>query len=133
MALEWSDDLYSTGYGEIDNDHRKVFGILNDLLESLRTKGFNSTMADSLTLLEKLTIEHFRKEEKLMEETQCIVCDQNRRAHLQFEKKLRTYLGGFQRDADNRESLMGFLDFTAGWFTDHIQKADIHLRSTKLQ
>lgn len=133
MALEWSNELYSTGYDEIDNDHRKIFGMVNELLDGLRNKDLDKAMADSLAFLEIHTIEHFRYEEKLMKDTRCIVCGQNKREHLQFEKKLWNFKSSFQDDGYNRGNLSEFLNFIASWITDHIQKTDIHLRSTKVQ
>jgi len=82
MTLEWSDELYSTGYNEVDDENRKIFIMINELLAGISGGNLNKSMRDALHFLETSTIVQFRYEEALMKKTSCECYTQNKKQHL---------------------------------------------------
>ena len=63
--IEWDEKL-SVGIKEIDDQHKKLVGIINTLYEAMRNGQANTVLKDSLNELVKYTIYHFSTEENLM-------------------------------------------------------------------
>jgi hemerythrin len=65
-GLEWSDAL-SVGVEEIDEDHKKLVGMLNDLDAAVTAGHGTEVVGDILENLFSYTAWHFRHEERLMQ------------------------------------------------------------------
>jgi len=130
VKLEWSDKLFATGYDDVDNDHRKIIDAMNDLIDGLQNDHPSASIMETMGFLEMYTIEHFRREEEVMESVHCSVHLQNKREHMDFERKLSNFRLQFENDGINKQNLKEFLTFISEWISNHIQKTDITLRNT---
>jgi len=130
MTLEWSDELHATGYEDIDNDHRVLVGVLNELVSDLRKGNLVKTMDRTLRFLDKYTTDHFQKEEDVMRATQCKGYSQNKKEHLEFERKLLNFKHQFDDEGYTRANLKEFLNYLTTWVSNHMLKTDILLRTT---
>lgn len=64
--LEWSEDL-SVGFAQIDDDHKKLITLVNDLADALAEGHASEAVEDVLENLLDYTAWHFRHEERLMQ------------------------------------------------------------------
>lgn len=70
--IEWNDS-YSIGFSHIDNQHKKLVGIVNTFYDSLKKdRGSDNSLAYSiLNRLVSYAEEHFMDEELAMEQARC--------------------------------------------------------------
>ena len=120
--IVWS-QKYSVDIQPIDEDHKAIFSLLKDIIES-RTSSDQSGLA---TLLERLgdeTSAHFRNEEKVMAEHNYEFAAQHAEQH---RKLLDEY--AYQIDEYRNSSISAELmcRFVYQWFVRHIELSDIPL------
>ena len=122
-------DEYLTGIGLIDDEHRQLFALVNEV-HSLVNDDFIFDKYDEimriLTELRNYTEMHFRDEEAYMEKINYADLDAQRRAHNAFIEKLVdiNYEELESLDNNQQEYLQNVLDFLAKWLINHILKMD---------
>lgn len=127
-AYVFSDD-YLTGIELIDNEHRQLFSLVNDV-HTLINDEFIFDKYDEimriLTELRNYTEMHFHDEETYMEKINYPELDAQRRAHNAFIEKLVNINFEELESLDNnqQEYLQDILDFLAKWLVNHILKMD---------
>ena len=137
MILTWDDAKYSTGFEEIDAQHKQLFKGINELLEACATsEGSNSQEAQESTLkmvdfLGKYVVEHFKCEEECMERHNCPLHDVNKAAHEKFLQQFTEIKAGIERRGLTRGSIIRIEGFLCSWLTQHIQKIDTGLREVR--
>ncbi|PIW27316.1 MAG: hypothetical protein COW30_10920 [Rhodospirillales bacterium CG15_BIG_FIL_POST_REV_8_21_14_020_66_15] len=116
-------DRYDTGIQLIDNDHRRLFGIVNELHDLIENGGGPEDLKPITDDLILYTQVHFEREEILM--------DEYRFPHLQAHRKLhhdfvRMIYGIRKVEAESPEKLdlKKMLVFLEGWLRRHVLKAD---------
>lgn len=60
--LKW-DEKYSVEIQSIDNQHKEIFRLMDNLLESMKQGQVNNVITDVFYELEKYALSHFQKEE----------------------------------------------------------------------
>jgi hemerythrin len=115
------DDFYALELPEIDDQHKALFQIINDLWHAVVAKSAADAIADILRRLEHYAIIHFTAEEALM---RCLTyprLDEHKRAHRLFIDQI----GSARRKwADGRPIGLEILDFLNNWLIDHIMTID---------
>ncbi len=128
MQLEWKVG-YTTGVTELDDQHRHLFSLFNDLGRLIDQGVYDSPEVDALLeSLGTVVQQHFAHEEGCMSRRCCPMAEKNKQEHDQF---LQLYLD-FQRAFSMEKSLDSLADFhqTAGsTLMEHICFVDIHLRN----
>lgn len=118
-------EKWSIGIEEIDNQHKKLFEILNSYYKNLvdsKTVGVtNDMIKDTINYLIDYTKYHFAEEEKLMGSIQRVDFSSHFRQHKDFcskiaKLKVTTFLG-------NNVSFELF-DFVKTWLINHILVSD---------
>ncbi len=66
--LRWKDE-YLTQVEEIDNQHRRLFDLVNDIYDMMRLGRVQESVVEGLTELYEFTRFHFGTEEKFMADT----------------------------------------------------------------
>ncbi|MGL1861748.1 MAG: bacteriohemerythrin [Pseudodesulfovibrio sp.] len=122
MALiEWTNAL-SVGFIEIDKDHEKLVGILNQLNDEIEQKCDRDEIEDTLEELIDYTSWHFRHEERLMQQEGYSDMVQHQQAH----SSLAAEAVEIQIKYDNGDDavLDVLMPFLKDWLTDHILVTD---------
>ena len=129
MALEWKDE-YRTSVDEVDEQHRKLFAILNDL-EKIVTQGiYGSPKVDNyLISLAKDTRIHFSFEENCMRRYNCPVALANKESHEQFLYRFENFQREYKAGGSNALLLKNLREMAERWAIGHICNIDIHLQS----
>lgn len=122
MALfNWS-DKYSVGVMELDNQHKELVNILNEIFDAMSARKSNETLGKIISKLVNYTKVHFSTEEKYMQKYNYSGYNSQKREHDAFIDKIQT----FQRDF-NAGKLTLSLDvssFLKNWLVQHISVED---------
>ena len=128
--LEW-DEKYSTGYAEIDDQHKKLFQVINQLGKSLEEGAGEDKLDEIIAFLEEYAQMHFGQEEECMAREHCPMADRNKRAHQLFIKGIDSYRERLERFEDKKTLINDIHLETERWIVEHICKIDIALRDCR--
>ena len=119
--VEWCEQ-FETGHPLVDHQHQSLFGLMNELDQALTDGASEEALWVRLLRLHELTREHFRGEERLMQELGFPDLPAHRAEHtkilLNGERLMEQYRRGQLRLA---EALPGRLH---GWGIKHILEDD---------
>ena len=119
--LEWNDAL-SVGFAEIDGDHKKLIGMVNDLNDAISAGHAADVIGEVLEDLIDYTAWHFRHEERLMQTYGYPEYLAHKAEHEELVEAATTLQAKFANgDPDVASSLMPFLK---DWLTNHILGTD---------
>ncbi len=126
--IGWSED-YATGFAQIDEQHRRLFGLLRDYNEAVKAGRGRAVFTDLLEALGGYAKEHFAYEEECMRECQCSAANANQTAHAAFMEAHAEFVRRFEGEGYSDALAWWTLDFLERWFVEHICGVDLELRS----
>lgn len=120
----WNDSLM-VGNSFIDNDHKKLVGLVNDLHEAMAQGKGKDIVGKTLNNLIKYTAEHFKREEDEMKR----INYPGALAHKQEHEKLVREVLDLQKKFNEGNALLTVKvsKFLKDWLLDHIMKTDMSL------
>lgn len=119
-------EKYFTGVEMIDREHKRLFEIIAEANELIKTELLHDKYDEIVSILNELrdyTKEHFKDEEEYMEQIDYSRIDAQKRAHEAFVEKL-TEINLEEVDDNQQQYLEELMDFLLGWLINHILKAD---------
>jgi hemerythrin len=119
--VEWKDE-YSVDIQELDEQHKCLISIMNELYTALANKSERDLIADVLNKLIEYTKVHFAVEETLMRIFHYEDYEAHKAIHDDIVAKVVDYHGKFQGGDDKVG--MELLLFLKEWLFDHINKVD---------
>lgn len=115
-------DSFSVGHDDIDQDHKNLFDILNQVWNAT-VVGNRQVLEMTLNDLTYYTLEHFQREEEFMLSFNYPHYESHRAAHDAFTQRIESlrweYLYGVQNDINAR-----LLNYLGDWLAGHIGQAD---------
>jgi hemerythrin len=122
MFVVWNDQKYSVGISMLDEQHKQLLSIANDLYELLSKKKYRAEALNILNRLYTYTEYHFICEEGLLLEHNYPGLDEHIEHHTAFTKQVRENIALANASIDYPiEKLMTFLK---DWILNHLQKED---------
>ncbi len=120
--LVW-DKSYNTGIDQIDEDHKKLLNMINNLRSSVLCNTGREFERHTLQELVDYTETHFEKEERLMQEYGYPDYEGHKAQHDQMAQ----YVAGFIRryDEDGKKVLPDVADHLTRWLIQHINGTDM--------
>jgi len=119
--IEWKES-FSVGINELDEQHKKLMGIVNELYltmnSSQRDPSFIKNLISSLSCYAK---EHFVLEEKLMNESGFPGLEKHSLEHRYFIKMIQELVEDYKKSVVSLRNVHGFLN---NWFLKHIIEKD---------
>lgn len=128
--LRWS-DRYSVGNNDIDNDHRRLFEIINMLQEMQLTGDNAGQFAEVLSSLFDYSMYHFNREEEYMNQISYDEIEAHRNEHKKYIVKISTFNSDFF--SVRRPDETDVIEFLTNWWTNHILKSDVKYELFKSQ
>jgi len=125
QKLDWQ-LAYATGIRVIDNDHKMLFSIVNNLVAEVN----GETVSDSRhieSLLEALieyVDSHFTREELFLEQFGYPKLDEHRDGHDALRRQIDAISDDYQTAPDSID-LEKVCDFLMKWLSEHILKSDM--------
>ncbi len=120
--IRWNEQ-FSVTNEFIDNQHKQIISIINDLYESQRKDDQFETMESIFIRLKEYANTHFRDEEKLLAEWQY----PNLKEHHEAHQKLINKLLEEQKEFINMKKqypIRQLLSFIKEWLVDHLYTMD---------
>jgi len=119
--LNWTNE-FSVENTSIDEQHKQLFKIINDLHASMKEGKSKEIMVGLLTRLVDYTQTHFSNEEKLMEKYKYPDLIKHKTEHAKLITKVLDYQKNFNiKSAITSIDIMNFLK---DWLTNHILVTD---------
>jgi hemerythrin-like metal-binding protein len=119
--IEW-DESYSVGVPELDEQHRQLFRLINDLFDAQDVTPQSQPLSDLLARMNEYAATHFQSEEKYMAETGYPDIQNHTWAHNQFRKKVEQLHADVV--ANRRTVSVDMQNFLYEWLSSHILSCD---------
>jgi hemerythrin-like metal-binding protein len=116
---------YETGIAEIDNDHRLLVGIINELYEAMKQGHGYEILTQTIDRLVDYANRHFEAEESFMR----ISRYPHQEAHVREHRLLQQKVEEMERErrASKGPSAAELLTFLCDWLRDHVTTVDKEL------
>jgi hemerythrin len=119
--ITWEVD-FNTGHKDIDAQHQKLIGYINDLHASLKMNKNAEELNEILKGLMQYTIYHFGLEEELMTKSNYPGYENHKREHQIFIERLEKL--SYDLNSRERKIIYRLLSFLKVWFSGHIMMID---------
>ena len=122
MALiNWNDRL-SVNVKVIDEQHKKLVDMINDLHDAMKQRKGKEILNQILTSLIEYTAIHFKQEEGYLTKFGYKDIINHKKKHVEFVQKVVN----FKKDFENGKILLTIevMDFLSEWLKEHIQGTD---------
>lgn len=119
--LTWTPDL-SVGVRQLDDDHKKLITMINELHAGMLAGHSNEVVGGVLNRLGNYTIEHFQREERLFVQTNYPGSAAHKREHEKLKAQVVAEIEKFQSGKTGLG--METLRFLRDWLKHHIQESD---------
>ena len=120
--MEWNEKL-SVGVSFIDDEHRKIVGMLNELYDAMLTRQSDETLGKVLDGLVAYTASHFKHEEALFAKTGYASAAEHKKEHDDLVKQVLDVQKKYQEGATATLSAE-VLKFLRKWLLTHILGSD---------
>lgn len=120
----WTDDL-AVGNAAIDDDHRKLVKMVNDLYAAMQRGNGNDVIGKVVHNLALYTQQHFAREEAEMRRIQYSRSMQHKQEHDRLLKQVAELQGEFA--AGKAVMTLAVARFLGDWLAHHIKGSDVQL------
>ena len=118
--IDWNEKL-SVSVSELDEEHKKLIGMINSLHDAMKTGKGKDLLAKILDEMTQYVLKHFANEEKLMPKYEYPEYKQHKAAHDEFVK----IVGELRKKHDAQLLQAGQLMKTLqDWLVSHITTVD---------
>ncbi|MEK6791135.1 MAG: bacteriohemerythrin [Deltaproteobacteria bacterium] len=117
----WKDD-YSVGVGAFDGHHKRLFDLINELHDAMRTGKAREVLGAVLLSLLDYTRMHFGAEEERMMSLVYPGFAEHKKEHEKFVKEITDFKAKF--DTANFTISIGLMSFLKDWLVNHIMVTD---------
>jgi hemerythrin len=118
---------YEIGIAEIDNQHRNLVGIINELSDAMMNRKGYIIVPKILEKLVDYIQFHFTTEEEIMRETKYPALDEHCQEHLSMTTKVLEFKRSYAKDHEINTGEV--LNFLCDWLKEHIVVSDKKLRA----
>ncbi|MGD2033938.1 MAG: bacteriohemerythrin [Bacteroidales bacterium] len=126
--IEWT-SKFSIGNSKIDDDHKKLISIYNDLVDLIEFQKNREEFAKILTEMTDYSLIHFKKEEEYIEKLLYPKLKEHINYHKDYIYKVAMYnINLLSADPTSPEEIIRFLK---KWWINHILSADLDYESFK--
>ena len=107
---------------EIDNEHKKLFEIYNELVDLIELKKSREDFARILTMMTDYSLKHFKKEEKYMS----LLSYPKINEHIAYHRNYIYTVAMYNIDllSENPPNPVEIIKFLKDWWLNHIIKVD---------
>ncbi len=119
--VTWKDE-YSVGIESIDNDHRKLLNLINQLQTAVYYQTGRQFEQEALKALVDYTKTHFDREEKLMSDHDYPGFENHQFEHHKMIVKVEQFVTTYQKEG--HKVIKDIAEFLRHWLINHINKTD---------
>ncbi len=120
-AVNW-DKKFSVGVDSMDDQHKVLFDIINDIYDSISKKSNNEIIFDLIVKMRQYTVKHFTAEENYLEKTGYHELEIQKKEHKTFVDKIEDLEKRFK----SGKAILTFevTSFLKTWLVQHIEISD---------
>jgi hemerythrin len=122
-VVQWSDDL-SSGFKEIDDQHKELINRVNKLLDACNLGKGRQEISDTLNFLADYVVEHFNSEEKYMKQYSYPGLSEQIEQHKYFVNYVGELKNEFDKNGPSISLTMKLSKNCVEWLVNHIMKVD---------
>lgn len=115
---------YEVNISEIDEQHRELFRMFNDLLDAMWDGKGKSVIEEKLRFLVNHAVTHFAVEERYMIRHDFPDYPAHKKAHDDFAEGVVSFLKTYERDGATTDMLVSEVQDLGTWTRDHIRDMD---------
>ena len=119
--VEWKDD-YSVGIDSIDQQHKKLLNLINQLQTAVDYSTGEQFEREALDELVDYTKTHFTYEEGLMRDNDYPDFEPHKAQHEKMFEKVREVLAEYEQDQDT--AMANAAEYLKDWLINHINGTD---------
>jgi hemerythrin-like metal-binding protein len=119
--VQWSDEC-RLGVEEIDTQHRRFYGLVNELYDAMAHGQGTALATEILNLMVSFAVEHFTAEESLMQIHRYPGLPEHRAAHQEFLAKVEEFRTALH--AGKLTLNVELLQFLRSWAAAHVEQED---------
>lgn len=119
--ISWNESL-SVNVQEIDQQHQKLIGMINELYDAMKEGKGNTVLDKVITELIDYTTSHFTTEEKYFEKYSYPRAASHKLEHADFIKKVSSFQEQYR--AGQTGLSIEIITFLSNWLKNHIQIVD---------
>jgi len=129
--MTWTERL-SVGVKVLDEDHKRLVALVNELYDAMQAGHGRDTLGRILDGLVRYTKEHFAREEKFFAQSHYPAADSHRQQHEALTRQVMDVQRKYAAGSASTLSL-DVLQFLKNWLINHIQGSDqkyrVHLNA----
>ncbi|MFO7734874.1 MAG: bacteriohemerythrin [bacterium] len=119
--IKWNDN-FSVNVEKIDNQHRKLISMINELNDKMRQGKGKEVLEKIISDLINYTAIHFQTEEKLFEKFRYPETAVHKKEHTDFVRKVSDFQKNFK--AGKLGLSIDIMSFLSSWLKNHIKGTD---------
>ena len=120
--MVWTEKL-SVGVGVLDDDHKRLVGMVNELYDAMQAGHGRESLGPILDRLVQYTKVHFAREEKFFAQTSYAASEAHKGEHEALTRQVIAVQQKFHSGATATLSL-DVMQFLKNWLVNHIQGSD---------
>jgi hemerythrin-like metal-binding protein len=120
--MTWTEEM-SVGVRALDEDHKKLIALLNELHEGILGGQQKAILEKIIERMVEYTIYHFEREEKLFTDAGFPASVEHKREHDLLTRRARNLQSRFECGQSTQLSLEA-MNFLKAWLTGHIMGSD---------
>lgn len=121
---QFTDDCL-IGVDQIDNEHRRLFELVNEVANLLIKNDINRSDVNAVLMeLDEYAVLHFKHEEEYMQEINDPELPKQKEQHQKFVAKVREIIQGDLESKNDKETLTNVVEYVARWLFSHILSSD---------
>ena len=119
--ISWNNE-FSVNIDEIDRQHQKLLGIINELHDAMRARKTLKVLGKIIDDLIEYTVIHFSFEEKYFAQFRYYKILSHKNEHKDFVKKIKE----FKKGVDSGRLMMSvdIMNFLIEWLVEHMKGSD---------
>ncbi len=121
-VITWTEDML-VHVEKIDNQHKKLFALLNDLNDAMKQGRDKEVLFNTITALVDYTFYHFMTEEKYLDQFQYPESAHHKNEHQYFAEEVTRFKNEF--DQGEKTLSKDIIQFLKSWIINHIKKSDL--------
>ena len=121
ILMPWTSQL-ATGVKFVDEQHRKLVDMINNLYKAMQTGQGKAVVEKLLDDLANYTVYHFDAEEKVFHKTHYPETTAHIKIHEDLKSKVTSFINKYKSGSENIS--MDLMNFLKDWLENHICKTD---------
>ena len=121
VFFKWNDNM-SVRSEEIDNQHKKLIGLLNEMYTAFMNKQHNERVGPIIDQMASYALYHFETEEKYFAAFHYERSAEHILEHLEFRQKVQEFVEKFKQN--NSALTYNVMNFLRNWLNNHILDTD---------